>query len=159
MLVSVTNPNGTQVVGVELPLSSTGNFETSFVSGVSKTWINGTYTITSTCCNLSDKTTFDWIPVPVPPQPNVIIKILCTVFSTVYNIIFLLCIFLMIFGAVMYSLSTVMPGSHKNQFQNYGIGMLIGATVAMLLAVIAPYLLRAIAGNALPIASCAARAI
>ncbi len=157
VLFSVTNPKGVQVVGAELPLSASGSFETSFVGGATNAWINGTYTITSNCCGLIGNNTFKWAPVPTPAPSSTIIVIICSIYTMVHNAIFLLCIMLLIFGAAMYALSNVMPGSNKNTFMNYGIGLMIGAMIAIIITVLAPYILRAIAGNALPIASCASK--
>jgi hypothetical protein len=159
MLVSVTNPRGVQVEAVELPLSSSGIFGTNFVSGGSSSWINGTYTITSNCCGLSGNTAFNWsLPQP-PARPGLPVSLLCSVYSAVHNVIFLLCILLMMFGAAMYASGHAMPGAHKTQFQNYGMGLIIGSLIGVTLAVLAPFILHAIAGNSLPIASCTSQLI
>jgi hypothetical protein len=155
VIVSVTNPNSVLVEAVELPISSSGQFETRFVSGGSNAWVNGTYTVTSNCCGESINSTFYWAPTQHPPSQGPILDILCTVYTRVRNIMFLLCIVLIVFGAAMYSLSHSMPGSHKNSVQNYGLGMMVGATIGMSVALLAPYIFKAVAGSALPIASCA----
>jgi hypothetical protein len=156
VLVSVTNPNGAQVEAIEVPLSASGHFETAFVGGVTSAWINGTYTITSNYYGLSGRTTFGWASAQPTGTEGILISTLCNVYTSVHNTIFLLCIMLMLFGAGVYAFGHIMPGAHKGQFQSYGMGLIIGAIIGIILAVLAPYILRVIAGNALPIASCAA---
>jgi hypothetical protein len=155
VLVSVMNPHGAQVEAIEVPLSTSGHFETSFIGG-GTAWTNGTYTITSNYYGLSGRTTFGWASVQPTGTAGVIINTLCSVYTSVHNTIFLLCIMLMLFGAGVYAFGHIMPGTHKGQFQSYGMGLIMGAIIGIILAVLAPYILKVIAGNALPIASCAA---
>ena len=156
VLVYVKNPQGNEIYATELPLSLSGHFGTNVIGGENSTWINGTYTITSNYLGSSASNTFSWVPPPQPlTVPGKIIVTLCHVYTSVRNDIFLLCIILMLLGAGMYSIGHMMAGSHKGQFQNYGMGMMIGSLIGIGVAVSAPYVLRVLVGNALPIASCA----
>ncbi len=155
VVVSVTNPNGLLVEGVELPLSASGRFETSFIGGGTGSWINGTYTITSICCGQNTNSTFKWTTAKPQPVIGPIILTLCSVYAKARNGMFMLCILLMVFGATMYSLAQVMPASHKKSTESYGLSMIVGSIIGMTLALLAPYILKAIVGNSLPVASCA----
>jgi hypothetical protein len=152
VLVSITNPNGTVVSSARIPLSSSGRFGENVSLGTNRTWVNGTYAVTSDYYGSSNTVTFVWKWPYVPP--GLLVNTLCYVYSVVHNDIFLLCIFLLILGAVTYSLGHLMPGSHKSTFQNYGIGMIIGALIGIAIAVLALYALKFAAGKFLPVATC-----
>ena len=79
--------------------------------------------------------------------------------NEVHSIVFLLSILLVVLGAAVYAFGHIMPGTHKGQFQGYGMGMVIGGMVGTFIAVVVPYIVRIIAGGALPVAHRASPAL
>lgn len=74
------------------------------------------------------------------------LQAICTIYNDVQTIIFILGLTLMILGAAMYAGSHVMPSQSKGSLQGYGMGMVIGGFVGVVIALIAPYLLELITG-------------
>ncbi len=72
---------------------------------------------------------------------------LCQIYNTVRNVIFLIGITLAVLGGVVYALASIMPGSHKSGLQGYGIGMIIGGVLGIVIAVAAPYILNLIVSS------------
>jgi len=66
---------------------------------------------------------------------------ICNIFNTVRNLIFLLGITLVILGAAVYAAANIMPSQSKGGFQGYGMGMIIGGIIGVVIAVAAPYIL------------------
>lgn len=69
---------------------------------------------------------------------------ICNIFNTVRNLIFLLGITLVILGAAVYAAANIMPSQSKGGFQGYGMGMIIGGIIGVVIAVAAPYILNLI---------------
>ena len=153
VVVSISGPNGAQLGTAEVPVSSYGLFNLSLMAGGSSGWPSGIYTVTSDYYGASGRTTFPYTA-PASNPSNAIVNALCSIYDEVHSIVFLLSILLVIFGAAIYAFGHVMPGAHKGQFQGYGMGIVIGGIVGTIIAVIVPYILKIIAGGALPIASC-----
>ncbi|MGC8687213.1 MAG: hypothetical protein ACP5RM_00745 [Candidatus Micrarchaeia archaeon] len=72
---------------------------------------------------------------------------ICSVYSTVYAVIFILGLTLMILGGALYAGAHVMPGQSKGTIQGYAMGMVLGGVIGVIIAVISPYLLQLITGN------------
>jgi hypothetical protein len=72
---------------------------------------------------------------------------LCQIYNTVRNVIFLIGITLAVLGGVIYAVASIMPGSHKGGLQGYGIGMIIGGVLGIVIAVAAPYILNLIVSS------------
>src|ERR1700733_14365922 len=60
-------------------------------------------------------------------------NIICQIFNTVRNLIFLLGITLVILGAAVYAAANIMPSQSKGGFQGYGMGMIIGGIVGVVI--------------------------
>jgi len=69
------------------------------------------------------------------------IKSICTSIKTV---VFILGLALMILGGALYAGAHVMPGATKGQIQGYGMGMLVGGVIGVIIALIAPFVLNQI---------------
>lgn len=89
-----------------------------------------------------------------PGMGGTVIGVLCSVYTTVHSVIFLLGLVLLLFGAAMYAAGHSMPGSLKNQFMGYGTNMISGAMAGVVLALVVPYFLQIAVNGALPIVSC-----
>lgn len=72
---------------------------------------------------------------------------LCQVYDTIRNVVFLLGITLAVLGGVVYAVSSMMPSSHKGSMQGYGMGMIIGGILGVVIAVAAPYILNLIVSS------------
>jgi hypothetical protein len=77
---------------------------------------------------------------------NVIAPI-CSVYLTVHTVVFVLGLTLLILGAALYAGGNIAPGNLKGSIQGYGMGMIVGGIVGVMLAIIAPWLLGVISGN------------
>ncbi len=74
-----------------------------------------------------------------------------TVYNSVENIIFILGLTLMILGGALYAGSHLLPTQTRGQLQGYGMGMIIGGVIGVIIVIAAPYILDIIspgAGNA-----------
>jgi len=154
-IVSVTNPNGVLVLSVGTPISAEGRFSVNVVGGSASAWINGTYTVTSSYMGSSGRTAFVWSPVKKKTVTTTLVGTVCLVYTEVRSDIFILCIALLLCGAMLYAVGHAISGSLKSKFEGYGLGMMLGAIVSVVIALLAFYLLSTISGSVLPIASCA----
>ncbi|MDE1856621.1 MAG: hypothetical protein KGH98_00890 [Candidatus Micrarchaeota archaeon] len=78
-----------------------------------------------------------------------------TICTTVKSVIFILGLVLMILGAALYASAHVLPAQTKGTVTGYGMGMIMGGIVGVIIAVAAPYILQQIANNGtLPQGSC-----
>ena len=84
---------------------------------------------------------------------NVIAPI-CSIYFAVHTAIFILGLTLMILGGALYAGSHVMPGSSKGSIQGYGMGMILGGVIGVIIAIAAPYLLGLMTGNTNIISAC-----
>ena len=84
---------------------------------------------------------------------NVITPI-CSVYVTVHTVVFILGLTLLILGAALYAGGNIAPGNLKGQIQGYGMGMIVGGIVGVMLAIIAPWMLGVISGNTTIAAIC-----
>ena len=78
---------------------------------------------------------------------------ICIVYTVVHTAVFILGLVLMIGGAVMYAVSHIMPGQSKSVLQGYGMGMILGGVIGVIIAEIAPFLLGLIMGSSASVAS------
>lgn len=69
------------------------------------------------------------------------VAVLCTIFNTVRNVIFLLGLTLMILGGALYAGANIMPSQSKGGFQGYGMAMIIGGVIGVAIAIAAPFIL------------------
>ncbi|MCL4363104.1 hypothetical protein M1439_01485 [Candidatus Marsarchaeota archaeon] len=77
---------------------------------------------------------------------NVIAPI-CTVYNAVHTAIFILGLTLMILGGALYAGSHMMPGSSKGTVQGYGMGMILGGVIGVIIAIASPYILGLLTSN------------
>ena len=78
---------------------------------------------------------------------NNAVNAICTIYKDVESIIFILGLVLIILGGAMYAGSHVLPGQTKGSVQGYGMGMILGGVIGVIIAVSAPYILTLITGN------------
>ena len=72
---------------------------------------------------------------------------ICIIYTVVHTAIFILGLALMIGGAALYAASHIMPGQTKSTLQGYGMGMIMGGVIGVIIAEIAPFLLGLIMGS------------
>jgi hypothetical protein len=92
---------------------------------------------------------------PGPVTTSITIQF-CRLFNTIHTIIFVLGLALMITGAAMYAGANVMPATQKGQLQGYGMGMIFGGVIGVILALAAPFILGIISGQSTLGQSCMA---
>ena len=80
-------------------------------------------------------------------NPNSITQPLCQIYTAVHEGVFILGLVLMIIGAVMYALAHVMPGQTKGSLQGYGMGLILGGIVGVIIAELAQPILNTIIGG------------
>ncbi len=73
---------------------------------------------------------------------------LCTLIGQIRGTIFLLALALVALGGALYALAHLMPQQQKGGLQNYGMGMIIGGVVGVVLVLLAPFILGAVASGA-----------
>jgi len=75
---------------------------------------------------------------------------LCSILTTytdVVDIIFVLGLMLMILGGAMYAGANLLPGTTKGSLQGYGMGMIIGGVIGVIIAELAPFILQGLTGS------------
>lgn len=77
-----------------------------------------------------------------------IVAQICALYNTVHTIIFILGLALIIVGAALYAGGNIAPSQVKGAAQGYGIGMIMGGIVGVIIAIAAPYILGIISGTA-----------
>ncbi|MGC8537380.1 MAG: hypothetical protein ACP5MZ_00120 [Candidatus Micrarchaeia archaeon] len=78
---------------------------------------------------------------------------ICIIYTVVHTAIFILGLALMIGGAALYAASHIMPGQSKSTLQGYGMGMILGGVIGVIIAEIAPFLLGLIMGSSASVSS------
>lgn len=76
-----------------------------------------------------------------------IINTTCELYNTIHTVILFVGLALIIVGAALYAGSHVLPGNLKSNAQGYGMGMIVGGIVGVILALAAPLILGVISGN------------
>ncbi len=76
---------------------------------------------------------------------------LCSIYSTINGIIFLIGLMLAIIGAILYESSSIFPSQQRGTLQGYAIGMVIGGIVGVAIAAVSVYAVSQIAN--IPIAN------
>jgi len=69
----------------------------------------------------------------------------CVIYLTLLSMVFIIGLFLMLLGALMYAVSHVGNETIRGRLQNYGINMIVGGIALVVLAELVPYLLTLIA--------------
>ncbi len=69
---------------------------------------------------------------------------ICGVYDSVKTIIFILALTLMVLGGALYAGANLMPSNLKGMFQGYGMGMIIGGVIGVIIVLASPYILSVI---------------
>jgi len=77
---------------------------------------------------------------------NAAICSILTVYNDVSTIIFVLGLMLMILGGALYAAGTLLSGNTRGVVQGYGMGMIVGGVVAVVIAELAPFILQGFTG-------------
>ena len=72
---------------------------------------------------------------------NSIVSAICNVFLSIRGIIFIVVLSLMVLGGVMYAVGPMMPNQLKGQFQGYGMGIIVGSAIGLIIVLAAPYII------------------
>ena len=83
------------------------------------------------------------------PVAQGVIGSTCSLYSTIHAVLFVVGLTLIIVGAALYAGSHILPGGLKGSAQGYGMGMIVGGVVGVILALAAPFILSTITGNSL----------
>jgi hypothetical protein len=70
---------------------------------------------------------------------------LCTVYSTINDVIFLLGLILVIVGAILYESSSIFPSQQRGSLQGYAMGMVLGGIIGIAIAAVSVYAVSQIA--------------
>ena len=74
----------------------------------------------------------------------------CTLMNIYYilnNAIFIVGLVLMLLGGTLYAAAQVMPGQTKGTLQGYGMGLIMGGVIGVIVAELAPYIFNIITNN------------
>ncbi|MCL4373319.1 MAG: hypothetical protein M1360_00815 [Candidatus Marsarchaeota archaeon] len=86
-----------------------------------------------------------------PPNLGGATNAICSVYTTVESIIFILGLTLMILGGALYAGAHVLPGQTRGSVQGYGMGMILGGVIGVIIAVAAPYVLSIATGYSISV--------
>jgi hypothetical protein len=86
-------------------------------------------------------------PAMAAAQPNNVICAIITLYQDVAAAIFVIGLMLMILGGALYAGAHLMPSQQRGSLQGYGMGMVLGGVIGIIIAVIAPFILQVISGN------------
>jgi len=73
-------------------------------------------------------------------------SVICPIYVAVNTGIFILGLTLMILGGALYAAAHIMPAASKGSIQGYGMGMIIGGVIGVIIAELAPYILGLLTG-------------
>jgi hypothetical protein len=76
-----------------------------------------------------------------------IANVLCPIYEGLHTGVFIIGLALIVLGGVLYAVSHVGGGSLKSTLQGYGIGMIMGGIIGIIISVLAPFIVATIAGN------------
>jgi hypothetical protein len=75
---------------------------------------------------------------------NTISSAICDAYTTITDVIFVFAILMVVLGASLYAGANLMSSQLKGTMQGYGIGMVSGGVVGIIIVVVAPYILNLI---------------
>ncbi len=87
------------------------------------------------------------LSVPVAAQATALTTALCGIVTQVQEVIFFIALALMIIGGSLYAAAHMLPAQQRGALQGYGMGMIIGGVVGVILVLVAPYVLNMILTN------------
>ncbi len=76
-----------------------------------------------------------------------ITSVICPIYTAISTGIFILGLTLMVLGGALYAVAHIMPGQSKGSIQGYGMGMIIGGVIGVIIAELAPYILAMLTSN------------
>ena len=79
---------------------------------------------------------------------------LCSVYNTVVGIIFILALVLVVVGGALFAGSNMLPAQTKGQIQSYGMSIVIGGVVGIVIYLIAPFILQVLGAGTQQISTC-----
>ncbi len=80
-------------------------------------------------------------------QATALTTALCGIITQVQEVIFFIALALMIIGGSLYAAAHMLPAQQRGALQGYGMGMIIGGVVGVILVLVAPYVLNMILTN------------
>ncbi|MCL4389736.1 hypothetical protein M1397_03990 [Candidatus Marsarchaeota archaeon] len=72
---------------------------------------------------------------------------ICGIYNVVHTVIFVLGLTLIIAGAAMYAVGNIVPGQAKGGFTGYGVSMIIGGVIGVVIAIAAGPILNLITNS------------
>lgn len=150
------NPSGT---GVECPSQLSAASSQCYVGGAGTTTLTAGNPTTYTFCQYNSGTYINSLSEQVTPSNSFSgssspqVTSLCSALSTVQTVLLVIGILLIVLGGTLFAASHVMPGQSKGSLQGYGMGMILGGVIGLVIAVLAPYIFQVIVGNSLVITS------
>ena len=66
-------------------------------------------------------------------------KSLCSLVNTIQDAVFIVALALLTLGGALYAIAHILPGQTKGALQGYGMGMIIGGVVGVILVALAPF--------------------
>ncbi|MCL5404974.1 MAG: hypothetical protein M1125_04040 [Candidatus Marsarchaeota archaeon] len=76
-----------------------------------------------------------------------ITSVICPIYSAISIGIFILGLALIVLGGALYAAAHIMPGQSKGSIQGYGMGMVVGGVIGVIIAELAPFILAILTGN------------
>jgi hypothetical protein len=74
-------------------------------------------------------------------------SVICNLLTQVEDVIFILALALMILGGSLYAAANIMPSQQKGAIQGYGMGMIIGGVIGLIIVIMGPYILNLLISN------------
>jgi hypothetical protein len=87
----------------------------------------------------------------LPPQGTAeynAMSALCSVYNPIVGIIFILALVLIVLGGALFAGSNMLPAQTKGQIQSYGMSMIIGGVIGIVIYLIAPFMIGVLGGTA-----------
>jgi hypothetical protein len=72
---------------------------------------------------------------------------LCGIYSIVHAVIFVIGLVLIIIGGAMYAIAHLLPAPLKGSLQGYGIGMVVGGVVGIIISLSSGYIIGVLASG------------
>lgn len=73
---------------------------------------------------------------------------LCSLVNTIQDAVFIVALALLTLGGALYAIAHILPGQTKGALQGYGMGMIIGGVVGVILVALAPFVVTTLVGQA-----------
>ena len=70
-----------------------------------------------------------------------------TLYNDVIGLVFIVGIALLVLGGALYAGANLLPGQQKGSLQGYGMGMVMGGVVGVIIVIMAPYIIQYVSGQ------------